>query len=176
MIRRSHLAAAMLAALLVAPTPGVAQAATERVAYPEGFATGFVRFDTRDKPDRKITRFFYMDRESHARATPGEPLPHGTIVVMEDHKVRMAGEQPVTDAQGRFIPTDTVSNVFVMQKGAGWGSEYADDTRNGEWEYAWFDPAGQRRADKSMDGCFQCHKAQAAKDFTFLTFDYLLQR
>jgi hypothetical protein len=55
-----------------------------------------------------------------------------------------------------------------MEKRTGWGDEYPEAKRNGEWEYQAF------RADKSvntnakLDGCFNCHKPLGAKvDYVF---------
>lgn len=172
MIRRSAIPTTLAVAGLVAV---IASAGTELVDYPRGFETDFVRYQVVDRPDREIARFMYMDRPSWEVAKPGEPLPHGSIVVMEDHLVRMKGEEPVRDAEGRLIPTDETTNVFVMEKQEGWGEEYPEETRNGEWEYAWFTPDGER-TDRSMDGCFECHKAQAAEDYTFTTFKAISER
>lgn len=168
-IRIASLAVALLAASTL-PTP----AGTEEVVYPQGFETGFLRYATRDKPDRKTVRFFYVNRDAFQAAQPGAALPYGTVLVMEDHKARLGADQvPILDAEGALIPTDEVSNVFVMEKREGWGADYPDAVRNGEWEYAWFASDGQRRADKTMDRCFECHKARADADFTFITMDAL---
>jgi hypothetical protein len=152
-----------------------ALAGSEQVAYPEGYAIGFARYFTVDRPDRSIVRFFYVNREALEAAVAGEDLPYGTVLVMEDHKVRMrADEQAVVDAQGRLIPTDEVTNVFVMEKRAGFGEAYPPEKRNGEWEYAWFLPDGPRKADAQLDGCFSCHLNRADRDFTFTFYKYLL--
>lgn len=155
--------------LTVGLIAAAAPAGTELVAFPSGFATDFVRYEVVDRPDRKIARFMYINRAAWEAAKAGEPLPDGTVVVMEDHEVRMNGEKPVTDAQGRMIPTDVTTNVFVMEKRAGWGAEYPPELRNGEWEYAWFGPDGAR-SEKPLNRCFECHKAQEAEDYTFTTF------
>jgi len=150
-------------------------AGTEKVAYPENYQTEFVRYITIDRPDRKIVRWFYVNPEALARAALGEDLPDGTVLIMEDHKARLdAGEAPVVDAQGRFISTDEVTNVFVMEKQPGWGAEYPPEMRNGEWEYAWFLPDGARKADAQFDGCFACHMSRAGRDFTFTFAKYLI--
>lgn len=147
----------------------VAAAGTELVAYPEGFETDFVRYQVVDRHDRKIARFMYLNRPAWEAAEVGAPLPDGSIVVMEDHAVRMKGEEAVLDSLGRLIPTDDTSNVFVMEKRAGWGADYPVELRNGEWEYARFSPEGVR-SDKPLTACFECHKGQEAEDFTFTTF------
>ncbi|EDP65415.1 hypothetical protein BAL199_12181 [alpha proteobacterium BAL199] len=151
-----------------------ADAGTEDVAYPKGFETEFLRYATKDKADRKITRFFYINRDAYETAKADAPLPYGTVLVMEDHKARLgAGDAPVLDADGALLPTDAVAGVFVMEKRQGWGAQYPEATRNGEWEYAWFAADGARRTDKTMDRCFECHKPQASSDYTFITMDAL---
>jgi hypothetical protein len=152
-----------------------ALAGPEKIAYPESYTTEFVRYLTVDRPDRKVVRFFYVNREAFEAAAPGRELPRGTVLVMEDHEVRLdANEEPVGDAQGRLIPTDDVTNVFVMEKQEGFGTEYAPEKRNGEWEYAWFLPDGSRKADAKFDGCFSCHLNRAARDFAFTFYKYVL--
>jgi hypothetical protein len=152
-----------------------ALAGPEQITYPDGYTTGFVRYFTVDRPDRNLVRFFYVNPEALDAAAPDEDLPYGTVLVMEDHKVRMgADEQAVVDAQNRLIPTDEVTNVFVMEKRAGFGESYPPEKRNGEWEYAWFLPDGSRNADAQFDGCFACHMHRAGRDFTFTFYKYLL--
>ena len=85
-------------------------------------------------------------------------------------------QEPVSEAQGRFIPTDEVTNVFVMEKQEGFGQEYPPEKRNGEWEYAWFQPDGSRKADAEFDGCFSCHLNRAERDFTFTFYKYVLDQ
>ncbi|MGH6896175.1 MAG: cytochrome P460 family protein [Geminicoccaceae bacterium] len=161
--------------VLVLALSGRAFAGPEKVAYPEGYRTGFVRYITIDRPDRGIVRWFYVNPEALAAARPDEPLPDGTVLIMEDHVARLdANERPVIDAQGRFISTDEVTNVFVMEKQPGWGAEYPPDVRNGEWEYAWFLPDGARKADAKFEGCFSCHMNRAERDFTFTFYKYVL--
>jgi hypothetical protein len=166
----------------LAPGIGVLMFATtvvagpEKIAYPEGYQDEFIEYLRVDRPDRKIVRFMYVNPAAHEAAQPGEPLPDGTVLVMEDHKARLgAGEEAETDAEGRLVPTDEVTNLFVMEKQPGWGAEYPDDKRNGEWEYAWFLPDGSRKADAQFDGCFECHMSRAESDYTFTFADYLLE-
>src|SRR5262245_64193997 len=75
--------------------------------------------------------------------------------------------EPVKDPNGRFIKGDLIGYA-VMEKRTGWGTEYPDDVRNGEWEYQAF------KADKSVNtaanlpACFNCHKPLDKQDFVFL--------
>lgn len=156
------------AIVLLAPA---AVADSSKVSLPENYASTFVRYTSVDKPpgDRAAKmRFFYVNPNSLALAEPGKPAPAGTVLIMEDRSIELdAAGNPMLDSAGRFIPTDTITNLFVQEKQDGWGEEYAAGVRNGEWEYAWFLADGSRKPDASMDGCFACHKSAAATDFNF---------
>ncbi len=150
-----------------------ALAGPEQVDLPEDYSDRFVRYTTIDKPDRQIVRFMYVDPVAATTATPDAPLPYGTVLVMEDHRAALEGETPTLDAAGRLVPTDEVTNIFVMEKQPGFGAGYDAALRNGEWEYAWFLADGSRKPDASFTGCFECHKAQAEEDYTFSFYPHL---
>lgn len=66
----------------------------------------------------------------------GQTLPSGAVLTMEAYGAKLHEKcEPVTDANGRFLKGD-LTGIFVMEKRIGWGAEYPDDLRNGEWEYA----------------------------------------
>jgi hypothetical protein len=147
-----------------------ASAGPETVGFPDGYTTAFVRYATVDKPERTppIVRFFYVNREALAEAKAGQPLPYGTVIVMEDHRAELdAAGRPATSAAGDLVPTAEITNVFVQQKGAGWGAQYPAETRNGEWEYGWFLADGSPKADAKFDRCFACHKDVEAQDYNY---------
>lgn len=149
----------------------------DNVVLPTGYQANFVRYTTVDKPDRKIIRYLYANLEAFAAAKKGEPLPNGTVLIMEDHAVRLSADgSPLLDQQGRFIPQAAVSNLFVQEKRAGWGVGYPDTTRNGEWEYARFNADGSRNTGP-VEACFTCHKnLRAGQDYVFNFWDYLQTR
>ena len=96
------------------------------------------------------------------------PLPSGTIIAAVGFAATLDSQgNPVKDANGRFIKTGNPTGYRVMEKRAGWGSDYPETKRNGEWEYQVF------RADKSvnptadLNACFGCHKPQAGTDYVF---------
>ena len=56
----------------------------------------------------------------------------------------------------------------VMEKRKGWGAEYDEKIRNGEWEYQAFMAAKQVNASAKLTACFECHKPlPGAQDFVF---------
>lgn len=97
-----------------------ASAGPERVDYPAGYANSFKLYATIDRPDREVVWFMYVDPATDAVARAGESLPFGAVLVMEDHRAQLdAAEAPARADDGRMIPTDTITNVFVMEKGGG---------------------------------------------------------
>jgi hypothetical protein len=52
-----------------------------------------------------------------------------------------------------------------MEKRDGWGTEYKDDIRNGEWEYQAFGPDKKVNDKANLTTCFTCHKPHAGQDF-----------
>jgi Cytochrome P460 len=88
------------------------------------------------------------------------------------HKAKFdADGNPEKDANGRFIKGELVGYT-VMEKRAGWGSEYPDEIRNGEWEYQAFKADKTVNDKANLKNCFTCHKPHANKDFVF-SFDAL---
>lgn len=173
MMLRQAVFAALLVPVLVAPA--MPQQAAEpdtsvtRVALPQGFATGFRLYDKVDKPDRKIVRYLYINPQALAAVKPGEPLPDGTILVMEDHDVALeAGGVPMKGADGRLLPTQRVKAIAVMEKRAGWGdtNPFPPEKDNGDWEYASFKADGAPNPIK-LDNCHACHLPQKGLDYTF---------
>ena len=147
--------------------------------WPENYATHFVRYHTVDKPkgdNPAKVRFMYVNIESLAVAKAGEPLPDGTVLIMEDRNVKMDTEgNPITDKQGRFIATNEIIGVIIQQKIVGWGDDYPEEIRNGDWEYAVFNADGTRKPGVDYKKCFICHKGQAKDDYNF-TFSPFLSR
>ena len=161
----------MIAVGLAAVLAGPADAGPERVALPTNYSTDFVRYNVVDRPDRKRVRFMYVNREALDAARPGEPLPDGTVLIMEDHDAELdASGELRRDDEGRLIPLAAVANIFIMEKQAGWGAAVPEEIRNGDWDYAWYLPDGSLRPELDTTGCFTCHLRREARDYTFTFF------
>jgi hypothetical protein len=154
-----------------------ASAGADLIKYPENYQSTFVRYTTVDQEPQKRVRFMHVNPEVLAAAKAGEPAPYGTVLVMEDHRVQLDGSgNPVKDSKGRLIPTSEVFNVFVQEKQRGWGKEYPDDLRNGEWEYASFQLDGKHKEGQKYENCFKCHKDNAAKNDYMFSFPSFLAK
>ena len=161
------LSAAALAA--VSLTVAV-RAGGDKVTFPENYAKG-VLYTTVDRPDVKQYRELYTTAEVIAAVKAGKAIPSGTVFTMVNFKAKLnAAGEPEKDANGRFIKTDEVAGIAVMEKRTGWGAEYPDDMRNGEWEYQAFKADKTVNDKANLKACFTCHKPLDKQDFVF-SFD-----
>ena len=141
------------------------RAGGEKVAFPENYASGAL-YATVDRYDNKQYRELWATPASAVEAARrGEPIPSGTVLTLIQYKAQVDAQgNPTKDAKGRFIKGDLIAYT-VMEKRTGWGTEYPDDVRNGEWEYQAF-TADKKVNDKAnLKGCFQCHKPHEGQDF-----------
>ena len=151
--------------------PAPVEATPTRVALPADFAGTFQLYDKVDKPDRKIVRFLYVNKDALAKVKPGEPFPDGIVLVMADHDVALeSGGAPIKGKDGRLQPTARIKGHGVMEKRAGWGetNPFPPEKDNGDWEYASFKADGSPNPIK-LDACYACHLPQNKDglDFTF---------
>ena len=161
----------VLAALAALALPPALQAGPDAVALPDAYQTRFVNYLDVDRYDRKRVRKMYVNPEALEAAVAGEPLPDGTVLIMEDHDARTDADGAlIFGPDGRLIGEDPVVNIFVMEKNAAW------DTANETWDYAWYLPDGSPRPDASFDGCFSCHANRTERDYTFTFWKYVADR
>ena len=156
-----------VAALAAVSLTVAVRAGGDKIAFPENYAKG-VLYTTVDRPDNKQYRELYASAEAVAAAKAGQPIPSGTVITMVNYKAKLnAAGEPEKDANGRFIKTDEIAGIAVMEKRAGWGAEYADDMRNGEWEYQAFKADKTVNDKANLKACFTCHKPLDKQDFVF---------
>ena len=144
-----------------------AYAGPEKIKFPSNYLKG-VLYQTLDRSDIKQYRELYAPAAAVEAVRQGKPIPHGTVLTLVQWSVEQdANGVPVKGADGRFIKKDIIAHT-VMEKQAGWGSDYPSDwPRNGEWEYAVFTADGQPnpKANANNKACFTCHLPHANQDF-----------
>ena len=155
----------LLAALVV--TVAV-RAGPDNVKFPVNYAKG-VLYHTVDRADNKQYRELFVTKFAADEAKAGRPLPSGTVITMVNYKAKLGADgQPEKDGNGRFIKTDEIAGIAVMEKRAGWGAEYPPDMRNGEWEYRVFKADGTVNDKAELKPCFTCHLQKVPnQDFVF---------
>jgi len=152
--------AVTVAALAV---PGAA--GPDKIAYPANWKD-HVLYSVVDRYDVKQYRELYASSQAAVDAMKaGRPLPDKTVLTLVQYKAQVAAAgTPVKDAKGRFVKGDLIAHA-VMEKRAGWGTEYPPELRNGEWEYAVFGVDGKLNEKANYKGCFECHKPHEKLDF-----------
>jgi hypothetical protein len=161
----STICATLLAAIVI--TVAV-RAGPDNVKFPVNYAKG-VLYTTVDRPDNKQYRELYITQFAFDQVKAGKPLPSGTVLTMVNYKAKLGADgQPEKDANGRFIKTDEIAGIAVMEKRMGWGAEYPPDMRNGEWEYRAFKADGTVNDKADLKPCFTCHLQKVpTQDFVF---------
>jgi hypothetical protein len=153
-----------LGALLV--VGGAALAGPERVEFPKDYKSSFTLVTTRDMHRGGNTVVDIYANPVALKAGKADVLPSGSIILMEAWSAKLDGQQqPEIDAQGRMIK-DQFRGIVMMEKRAGWGEAYPANVRNGDWEYAAFSTAGERRTGPTAD-CFECHGGVKELDYVF---------
>jgi len=141
--------------------------AKSRVAFPEGYKESFVKYHTINFPATKQVRYYYANKVAVQAARAGKPIPDGAVLFAEVHTVKLDAEKnPMKGADGFFVPEKLVAYT-AMQTGAGWGNEFPEMLRNGDWNYAVFTPEKQQRAGVNQAECLACHKPLDKESFVF---------
>ena len=121
-------------------------------------------YTTVDRPDNKQYRELYAPTEAVDAVKAGQPIPSGTVLTLVQYKAKLdaAGNPrrtPTADSSRRM----SSSAYTVMEKRAGWGTEYPDDIRNGEWEYQAFKADKTVNDKANLKNCFTCHKPSTSR-------------
>ena len=169
---RSSVMLSVLAGVALAGTLAVqVRAGGDLIKFPEDYAKGKL-FATVDRPDNKQYREFYTSQAALDAVQKGQAVPSGTVITMVQYKAKLGADgNPEKNANGKFIKDKLVAYA-VMQKVAGWGAEYPEEMRNGEWEYQVFNAEKQVNDKANLKACFACHKPKASSDYLF-TLDQL---
>jgi hypothetical protein len=97
------------------------------------------RCTRRSIADNKQYRELYGPAAALEAAKKGEPLPSGTVLTLVQYAAKLDAQgNPEKDANGRFIKTNILAYT-VMEKRAGWGTEYPENVRKAI-EYQAFKP------------------------------------
>lgn len=125
---------------------GTAHAEPNRVTFPENI-DALVHYTTVTRGE--VTEHMVTTPEAIEAVRRGEPLPDGTHVVLIDYR------------EGK------VHRYFVMQKGAGWGADYAAEERTRDWQFQWFWGDRSINLDENTARCRRCHASREDRSFMY---------
>lgn len=125
-------------------TPAMAQ--TNRATVPANFDQMVMYGDYRRGSDGELA---YALPETIAIAQSGQTLPPGTHLVLEIYN------------------DDALVSYFVMAKGEGWGLDFAEEDRPGDWHFQQFGTDRAINREAITDRCVACHQGAAEDDFMF---------
>jgi hypothetical protein len=150
-----------------------ARAGGDLVKFPENYEKGTL-YTTVDRADNKQFRELYVSPpEAIAAAKKGEALPSGTVLTLVQFAAKLDAQgNPEKGADGRFIK-DKLLAYTVMEKRTGWGAEYPETMRNGEWEYQAFRADRSVNTSAKLEACFNCHKPLGTKVDYLFSYDKL---
>lgn len=159
--------AAVFASVLLAGTLVFqVKAGPELVRFPANYEKA-VKYGVVSNPKNKLYREFYTPKEAVDAVKAGKPIPSGTWIVMKSFKAKLdAAGAPLKGPDGHFVK-DELAAYAVMEKRTGWGKEYPEKLRNGEWEYQAFTAAKAVNTTAKLGACFECHKPKDADDYLF---------
>ena len=119
-VRKAVMSAAAFAAALSA----TALAGPDKIAFPKEYEK-WERYAVVDRYDNKQYRELYAKPEVVKAVRAGKPIPDGTVLAMAIYSAELDAQGiPVKDEKGRFRKGKP-TGVSVMEKRAGWGTEYA---------------------------------------------------
>jgi len=137
------------------------------VAFPSDYASKFTNYLSSDRvqnPDQ-IIRLFAND-VAMSGAMQGKALPDGSVLVGEIYAAKKdADGKVIVSSLGRRV-SDKLVAVAVMEKRKGWGQRFPEELRNGDWDFAIFNPKGEK-LDKDLNACRSCHAPLTSTDHLF---------
>lgn len=146
---------AVLAACAVGLFSPAAMAQTNRATFPTDFDQMVMYGDYRRGLGGELA---YAMPETIEIAKSGQTLPPGTVLVLEIYN------------------DDALTSYFVMEKGEGWGLDFAEEDRAGDWHFQQFGTDRTVQREAIAERCVSCHQGAAENDFMFTwgrMLDYL---
>ncbi len=141
------------------------------VGFPQGYQNadkaGYKLYQTVNRADINQVRYLYANPLAWQAAREGRPLPDGSVLVLEQHAAKLDSDRkPVPGADG-FFQSDRLLGYAVMATGPEWGKDFPDMLRNGNWNYAVFNPDSKQRAGVNQADCLACHKPLDKQNYLF---------
>lgn len=144
-VDRSTVALLLSVGLASGLLPLAASAEPNRVTFPD--LSKQVHYTTVKRGN--VTEHISTTREALEAIQKKQPIPDGTQFVLADFR------------------EGAIFRYFVMQKGAGWGADFDERRRTGDWQFQWFQPDRQINLKENTARCMACHQSQKDQNYLF---------
>jgi cytochrome c553 len=140
--------------------------ARTNLAFPEGYKDTFTKYHTINFPATRQVRYYLANKAAVDAAKAGKPLPDGSYLLAEVYAAKLdADQKPVMGSDGFYV-ADKPLFFTAMATGPGWGKDFPEMLRNGNWNYAIFTLDKKHRAINQAE-CLGCHKPLDNVSYTF---------
>lgn len=121
-------------------------AETNRVKFPDNLDQ-LVHYTTVKRGN--VTENIMTTREAIEAVKNGQPIPSGTHFVLVDYR------------DGKLY------RYFIMEKGGGWGADYDERRRTGDWQFQWFWPDRSINMNENTTRCQSCHQGRQNNEYLY---------
>ena len=163
----------VLAGLTILTIAGTALAQDAKIELPGDYRSTFTNYLNLDRTqnDDQIIRLYANDIAMKGMTETGT-FPNGSVLVGEIYKAKLDADGEVIESQlGRRI-RDKFALIAVMEKQEGWGAQFDEEHRNGDWDFAAFKPDGSVATAKDLNACRACHAPLTDTDHVF-SFEHI---
>lgn len=122
-----------------------AHAEPNRVTFPQ--LDQLVHYTTVKRGN--VTEHISTTREAIDAVQKGLPVPNGTHFVLADYR------------------DEKIFRYFVMEKGPGWGADFEERRRTGDWQFQWFWPDRKINLQENSTRCMSCHASQKNSQYLY---------
>ena len=154
-----------LAALTIA---GAAVADDARIKFPADYRSTYTNYLNLDRVqnDDQIIHLFANDIAMKGMKETGK-YPNGSVLVGEVYKARKDEKGEVIESELGQRIRGKFALIAVMEKQAGWGANFKEEHKNGDWDFAAFKPDGSVATEKDLNECRVCHAPLTESDHVF---------
>lgn len=136
---------ATLTACVLSAAAWQAHAEANRVTFPK--LDDQVHYTTVKRGN--VTEHISTTREAIEAIQKGQPVPDGTHFVLADYR------------------DEKIYRYFVMEKRPGWGADFDERRRTGDWQFQWFWPDRKVNLAENTARCMSCHSGQKDREYLF---------
>ncbi len=123
-----------------------ASAEPNRVTFPADFDKG-VHYTTVVRGS--VREEMFASRETIDLVKAGKPIPDGAHVTLVIYR------------------NGALADYFIMQKGQGWGADYDNQRRTGDWQFQRYFPDRTIQASHDSARCQSCHQGRASSEYLY---------